>query len=333
MEFENKPISLLNHQDNLSKENLNYFDDLKENSNLNPKLILSVVSGFFLNWKSESQKDNECTKNQLFELVQNLKQITKAYITLCETNNLLLENNKLLLKDVDSLKKSLLSLSVSLEKPPKIKRKKRALRDPLNRLEFETILSLDINGRSALSLARKRLALVLLYITGLRVSNLLVLKVSDLNDILLKKEFHIGLIKRGSESHRILISDSNFQLLEKYKKDISILLQNKAYDDFVFSSLRDPKKAYQRAEFTRSLNAILFKSSCRLQKNLKTHSFRTTLITQLLVNTPLNKVSSLIGHKSIISTLRYDRNILKRKEQRVLIESRLEAHLPTSLEE
>jgi site-specific recombinase XerD len=201
------------------------------------------------------------------------------------------------------------------------------LRDTLNRAEFESILDQDLKSRNSLSLARKTVSLILLYITGLRVSNLLSLRTQDIKDLLLKKEMTISLIKRGPNSHRIVISESHHAFLLKYESEINILIKNKTYDALVFSSLKNPNKSYQRAEFTRVLNKVLKKSSMRLMKNLKTHSFRTTFITQLLVNNPVDKICRVVGHKSILSTLRYDRNVLKRKEQRSVIESRLETHL------
>ena len=41
---------------------------------------------------------------------------------------------------------------------------------------------------------------------------------------------------------------------------------------------------------------------------LRTHSFRATIITELLETTPIQVVKDIIGHRSIKTTVQYNRN-------------------------
>ena len=53
--------------------------------------------------------------------------------------------------------------------------------------------------------SRKKAALILLYITGLRVSNLLLLKIHNIEDLFEKGSTTIPLIKRGSNKHLLAL--------------------------------------------------------------------------------------------------------------------------------
>lgn len=50
-------------------------------------------------------------------------------------------------------------------------------------------------------------------------------------------------------------------------------------------------------------------------KHLRTHSFRATLITELLTSTRLDQVKELIGHSDIKSTLTHKRGGLSQEQQ------------------
>ena len=169
----NSEIALTRHLDietGLNSEN-SLFKPL--NIQLNGENLMSQNSwpAFFYIWYNESRADIKSTETRFVDL------LTKNDLLL-KSNEALLKSNDLLLKKVDFLQVQVLSL----QKKPKLKRTKRILRDTLNRAEFQGILDQDIKGRSPLSLSRKRLSLILLYITGLRVSNLLNLRVQDLKD-------------------------------------------------------------------------------------------------------------------------------------------------------
>ena len=64
------------------------------------------------------------------------------------------------------------------------------------------------------------------------------------------------------------------------------------------------------------------KSTCELAKlpfNIKSHSFRINLITNLLKVTSVHKVAEIIGHDDIRSTMKYQRYALSKDEIKNLL--------------
>jgi site-specific recombinase XerD len=62
--------------------------------------------------------------------------------------------------------------------------------------------------------ARIRLAMVLLYCTGLRISNLLVMTTKSLDEIFKKKTTTIPLIKGGRPNHVLIFESSYSKILD-----------------------------------------------------------------------------------------------------------------------
>ncbi len=60
----------------------------------------------------------------------------------------------------------------------------------------------------------------------------------------------------------------------------------------------------------------------KLEKHIRTHSFRATLITELLKSTPIDEVKEVIGHKDISSTLEYKRSRLSQKQTKKIVSQR-----------
>ena len=210
----------------------------------------------------------------------------------------------------------------------KEKRKKASklpVRDSLTLEQFESLLSLV--KETTYKAARTRLAFILLYYTGLRVSNLLVLKVGHIDELYDNQETNVPLIKRGTSRHFISIGVQGQHLLGKYSKDILLLKQEKGTDDLFFTAnpsvLKErPLKALDRSNFDKDLNSVLKRASALLGKYLRTHSFRATFVTDLLnVETPIHKVKEIIGHSDIKSTSTYQRSTITQKETRSIIAS------------
>jgi len=71
----------------------------------------------------------------------------------------------------------------------------------------------------------------------------------------------------------------------------------------------------------RMINADL-KSTCefaQLPFNIKSHSFRINLITNLLKVTSVHKVAEIIGHEDIRSTMQYQKYSLSKDEIKNLL--------------
>ena len=90
---------------------------------------------------------------------------------------------------------------------------------------------------------------------------------------------------------------------------------------FLFSPTKAKAVQFQnkghinRSKFNVLINSVLVHASTVLQKTIRSHSFRSTYITDLLsFEVPIHRVKELIGHKNITTTARYNRSVLTKKE-------------------
>lgn len=171
-----------------------------------------------------------------------------------------------------------------------------------------------VEGKSFVK-ERKIRALLLLYLTGLRVSNLLLLNVRHMKELFEKGKTQISLIKGGDKRFNLVLSNKGRKLLLSYKDHFLVLSSKKNENDPVFSPIDKMDAPMPRENLDRELNKILAKASEIFKKNIKTHSFRATVITELLANSiTIDDVKEIIGHKSISSTLNYKRSRLSPQE-------------------
>ena len=103
--------------------------------------------------------------------------------------------------------------------------RKLPVRDSLTWEDFETILSL-VEGDVYVA-CRTRIAFILLYYTGLTVSNLLLIKVVHYEELLTNQETTFPLIKKGNNRHSLNIGSDGSAFLTKHHMDMKVLLDNK----------------------------------------------------------------------------------------------------------
>lgn len=152
--------------------------------------------------------------------------------------------------------------------------------------------------------SRKKAALVLLYATGLRISNLLLLKLHNIDDLFNKGSTIIPLIKRGADKHTIALSKKGKQVLKQFHSNFFCLMKDKNREDFLFTTQANLQKPINRSSFDQEINQIL---AAFFQKHIRTHTFRASIITDLLKETRIDIVKEVIGHKDIKTTLQYKR--------------------------
>jgi len=164
---------------------------------------------------------------------------------------------------------------------------KRAKRLPvvLSHFEIQQILAEIVNRKHYVMLA-------LAYGSGLRVSEVVSLKVKDV-------DFNRNLIHVREAKGR---KDRVTLLPDKLKNKIAELMAFRAIDDYLFESERGGKLSTRTAQkvFTNALR------SAEIQKQAGFHSLRHSFATHLIeegVN--LRYVQELLGHNSIKTTQRY----------------------------
>ncbi len=159
-------------------------------------------------------------------------------------------------------------------------------------------------GEKTFSELRNELIIELLYLTGIRRSELQNLTFSDLNTA----RMEIKVLGKGNKERMCPISNPFLLKLEKYKE--SLLEEFGSLDhDFVFVTDKG-KKVYPKLIFnivTKKLKSI------NASEKTSPHVLRHTFATHLSSNgAELNSVKELLGHASLAATQVYTHNSIER---------------------
>lgn len=137
---------------------------------------------------------------------------------------------------------------------------------------------------------KSRLIVSLLYSAGLRVSELVNLKVNDVNF-----NEKTGWVRRGKGS-----KDRLFVLSENLCKDLQEYIARKEYKNYIFSK--------EKALTTRNIQKIIkgSKSRAGIDKKVTPHTLRHSFATHLLEQgTDIRMIQALLGHASLNTTQVY----------------------------
>ena len=88
---------------------------------------------------------------------------------------------------------------------------------------------------------------------------------------------------------------------------INIICNHKQDDDFIITGRYSTSKALDRVIFNRNVNSVLKLGSAKLNKHILSHSFRISLITDLIDQDGIENTQDYIGHKNINTTKLYRR--------------------------
>jgi integrase/recombinase XerD len=143
---------------------------------------------------------------------------------------------------------------------------------------------------------RNKAILETLYSCGLRVSELVTLKISDLF-------FDEGFIKitgKGNKQRFVPVAKSTQKYIELYKNNIRTHLNiGKGFEDTLFLNRRG--KQLTRAMIFTIIKTLAVKIN--LSKNISPHTLRHSFATHLLENgADLRSIQMMLGHESITTT-------------------------------
>nr|WP_278955518.1 site-specific tyrosine recombinase XerD [Lactobacillus apis] len=147
---------------------------------------------------------------------------------------------------------------------------------------------------------RDRALLETLYATGIRVSELINLKFSDLHEELKL----LKVLGKGSKERLIPISDVAISWIKSYQEKVRdpLLLKSGKYTDTIFLNNRG-------GTLTRQAVWQIIKRYCQMagiKKNVTPHTLRHTFATHLLENgADLRVVQEILGHSDISTTQIY----------------------------
>tara|TARA_R110002020_G_scaffold42212_8_gene123970 strand:+ start:2177 stop:3073 length:897 start_codon:yes stop_codon:yes gene_type:complete len=174
---------------------------------------------------------------------------------------------------------------------PKLGRK---LPDTLS--ESEINLLIDAIDLSQPQGERNRAIIETLYGCGLRVSELLDLKLSDL----FFKEGYILVTGKGNKQRFVPIADYTQKFINIYKEQVRVHQHAKPeFQDTLFLNRRG-------ARLTRAMIFTIIKDLAEkagIKKNISPHTFRHSFATHLLTNgADLRAIQQMLGHESITTT-------------------------------
>lgn len=182
----------------------------------------------------------------------------------------------------------------------------RKLPDTLSLKEIDSLIAaIDLSSNEG---ERNRAMLETLYGCGLRVSELVSLKISDLF-------FDEGFIKitgKGNKERFVPIGKLTQKYMQIYQKEVRVNLTiKKGHEDTLFLNRRGN-------QLTRAMIFTIIKDlavKVGLNKNISPHTLRHSFATHLLENgADLRSIQLMLGHESITTTEIYvhlDRSFLK----------------------
>lgn len=180
---------------------------------------------------------------------------------------------------------------MDLIESPKIGRK---LPDTLSEDEINSLIdAIDLSKPEG---ERNRAMLETLYGCGLRVSELVHLKISDLYF----EENFIKVTGKGDKQRFVPISEINKKYINIYRQEIRIHQTiQKGFDDILFLNRRG-------RQLTRAMIFTIIRQLAEkigLRKNISPHTFRHSFATHLLENgADLRAIQQMLGHESITTT-------------------------------
>lgn len=252
--------------------------------------------------------ENELKKFESFFKGKNIEKITKKEIEEFISKQKNLENKTIahLITTLRSFYKYLELEGIIKENPmigiylPKIK---KTLPNVLSKEEVDILL--DINLKDKYSYRNKAM-LELMYSSGLRISELINLKIFDLN----LNQNTIRIMGKGSKERIVPIGDYATKYLEIYIEEYRTSFIKKPTDYLFLSNWGD--------KMTRQAFFKIIKKLAE-EKNIKTnfspHTLRHSFATHMLENgADLRSLQELLGHSNISTTEIYthvSNNILK----------------------
>lgn len=169
---------------------------------------------------------------------------------------------------------------------------------------------------------RLRIAFCLLTVTGIRINELLPLKVGQLQTLLEAHWIEIDRSKRGPANHKAFLTREGKKVVEERREDFNFLFLMKTMDSYVFTSELNHNKMLSRETITRDVNRIMRSVSKSLpnQPNITSHSFRVGYISQLWKDSnDIEFVKQSIGHRKIDSTSSYVKELSDQERQELTL--------------
>jgi integrase len=216
----------------------------------------------------------------------NRKELRLGFIGLATQNQELLDLNKQLTQQLETVVEELNQIKQEREeketrKQARANRKRLPKRDPMTAEIYKELIK-EAEGPTYLHV-RLRLTLCLLALTGVRINELLNIKVSQLKTLTQESWIAIDRSKRGLSNHKAFLTKEGKKIIQDRKKDFEFIFLIKEPDAYVFTSEAQHYQKLSREAIIKDVNKVTRLVSKQLpgQPNVTSHSFRIGYITQL----------------------------------------------------
>ena len=205
--------------------------------------------------------------------------LQRGFIGLALRNQELVELNKeltqqlgIVVAELNQIKKE--PQEKEIRKQASASRKRLPRRDPMTAEIYKELIK-EAEGPTYLDV-RLRLALCLLAVTGVRINELLNIKVSQLKTLTQESWIAIDRSKRGPSNHKAFLTKEGKKIIQDRKKDFQFILLIKEPDTYVFTSEAKHYQKLRREAITKGVNKVMRSISKQLpgQPNITSHSFR-----------------------------------------------------------
>ena len=112
--------------------------------------------------------------------------------------------------------------------------------------------------------ARLRLALALLFVTGIRISELLPLKMNQVGSLFTNHWISIDRAKRGPANHKAFLTKEGSKIMRESRSDFELMQLFKNSDSYIAENSNKP---LAREAFTHLINIFLKNCSRRMDRN------------------------------------------------------------------
>jgi integrase len=249
--------------------------------------------------------------NNLKQLQAIRNDLQRGFIGLALRNQELVELNKELTQQLDIVVGELNQIKKErqekeIRKQARANRKRLPKRDPMTRDIYKELIK-AAEGPTYIHV-RTRIALCILAVTGIRINELLPLKVNQLQTLIEENWITIDRSKRGPSNHKAFLTKEGKKIIQDRKKDFQLIFLMKEPNAYVFSPETNHFKKLRREVITTDVNKVMHKVSKIFpgQPNITSHSFRVGYITQLWKDSKdIEFVKQTIGHQNLDTTSAY----------------------------
>lgn len=206
------------------------------------------------------------------------------------------------------------------EKKEKRKNRRRLpKREPITVEIYDSLIQSSQNFKysNLYQSARLQLALALLLVTGIRISELLPLTMKQVESLFINHWIAIDRAKRGPANHKAFLTKEGSRIMQERRSDFKLMQLFKDGDSYIFTA-ENSQKPLAREAFTNLINKFIKECARKMDRNpnLSSHNFRVGFITQLWRDTnDIEFVRQAIGHAKIDTTFQYVENLSEKERQ------------------